>query len=84
MQDGVMFRHSYKLNLDSLSVGDVIGMMRHPDTSLHFYLNGIDQGAACFSVPQNVYPVIDLYGQCAQVPFCFCASILILKKLPHI
>ncbi|CAH0389497.1 unnamed protein product [Bemisia tabaci] len=67
MQDGVMFRHSYKLNLDSLSVGDVIGMMRHPDTSLHFYLNGIDQGAACFSVPQNVYPVIDLYGQCAQV-----------------
>jgi neuralized-like protein 4 len=43
------------------------GMMRHPDTTLHFYVDGVDQGAACAGVPTHVYAVIDLYGQCAQV-----------------
>lgn len=42
-------------------------MMRHADATLHYYINGIDQGPACDNVPASVYGVIDLYGQCAQV-----------------
>lgn len=43
------------------------GMMRHGDGTLHYYINGVDQGSACDNVPPNIYGVIDLYGQCAQV-----------------
>jgi len=41
--------------------------MRHEDESLHYYVDGVDQGAACDGVPPHVYAVVDLYGQCAQV-----------------
>lgn len=33
---------------------------------LHFFVNGIDQGAAASNIPDRVYGVIDLYGQAAQ------------------
>jgi len=33
---------------------------------LHFFVNGIDQGAAASNIPERVYGVIDLYGQAAQ------------------
>ena len=42
-------------------------MMRHDDESLHYYVDGVDQGVACEGVPPHVYAVVDLYGQCAQV-----------------
>jgi hypothetical protein len=47
--------------------GGCPGMMRHEDETLHYYVDGIDQGAACDGVPLHVYAVVDLYGQCAQV-----------------
>lgn len=47
--------------------GNRVGLLRHADGSLHYYLNDQDQGAACWGVPQDLYAVIDLYGQCAQV-----------------
>ena len=53
--------------ISSLSVGSRLGMMRHFDGSLHYTINGEDQGVACENIPPNVYAVIDLYGQCAQV-----------------
>ena len=53
--------------MDSLSVGSRLGMVRHLDGSLHYTINGQDQGVACESLPPNIYAVIDLYGQCAQV-----------------
>lgn len=43
------------------------GMMRHSDGTLHYFVDGVDQGPAFEGLPQYVYPVIDLYGQCAQV-----------------
>lgn len=43
------------------------GIMRFADGSLHFYLDGVDQGLACSGVASHVYAVVDLYGQCAQV-----------------
>lgn len=42
-------------------------MVRHSNGSLHYLINGVDEGPACDNVPSGVYGVIDLYGQCAQV-----------------
>ncbi|XP_028049148.1 neuralized-like protein 4 [Monomorium pharaonis] len=67
MRDGVTLRNNYSCDLDKLVEGNRIGMMRCADSSLHYFLDGVDQGPACTGLPQNVYPVIDLYGQCAQV-----------------
>lgn len=67
MQDGQTVRNGYCCDLDSLSVGSRLGMMRHLDGSLHYTINGEDQGIACENIPANVYAVVDLYGQCAQV-----------------
>ena len=67
MQDGQTIRNGFSCDLDSLTVGSRLGMMRHLDGSLHYTINGQDQGMACENVPPNVYAVIDLYGQCAQV-----------------
>ena len=53
--------------MDALQEGNRVGLLRHADGSLHYYLNDQDQGAACWCVPQDLYAVIDLYGQCAQV-----------------
>lgn len=40
--------------------------MRKSDSSLHFFVNHVDQGMAATNVPENVYGVIDLYGQAAE------------------
>ena len=41
--------------------------MRKDDGSLHFFVNNSDLGCAAQGVPANVYGVVDLFGQCAQV-----------------
>lgn len=43
-----------------------MGVVRKETGTVHFFVNGIDQGAAASNVPENVYGVIDLYGQAAQ------------------
>ncbi|XP_076180899.1 neuralized E3 ubiquitin protein ligase 4 [Ptiloglossa arizonensis] len=67
MRDGVTLRNHYACDLDKLAEGNRIGMMRCSDSSLHYYLDGVDQGPACTGLPPHVYPVIDLYGRCVQV-----------------
>ena len=51
----------------SPQVGDRVGLTVHEDGRLHFFVNGVDQGAAALGVPRAVYGVVDLYGQAAQV-----------------
>lgn len=41
--------------------------MWHADRSLHYYLDGVDQGRASIVPHLVVYAVADLYGQCTQV-----------------
>lgn len=41
--------------------------MRHADRSVHFYLDGMDQGKAWDVYNLNIYAVIDMSGQCSQV-----------------
>uniref|UniRef100_A0A8C4EKH8 Neuralized-like protein 4 n=1 Tax=Dicentrarchus labrax TaxID=13489 RepID=A0A8C4EKH8_DICLA len=69
MQDGNTMRNNYGCDLDSLTTGSRIGMMRSASGDLHYYINGVDQGVACSGLPpgKRVYAVIDLYGQCVQV-----------------
>uniref|UniRef100_A0A8C9W3L4 Neuralized-like protein 4 n=1 Tax=Scleropages formosus TaxID=113540 RepID=A0A8C9W3L4_SCLFO len=67
MQDGNTMRNNYGCDLDSLTTGSRIGMMRTASGDLHYYINGVDQGMACAGLPPEVYAVIDLYGQCVQV-----------------
>lgn len=50
----------------SIQAGDKIGLVVYEDGKLHFFVNGIDQGLAASNVPNNVYGVIDLYGQAAK------------------
>ncbi|XP_071142816.1 neuralized-like protein 4 isoform X6 [Mytilus edulis] len=44
---------SYSLNLDKLQVGDKLGIMKASDSTLHFYLNGIDHGKAFSNLPEE-------------------------------
>uniref|UniRef100_A0A4W5JQU5 Neuralized-like protein 4 n=1 Tax=Hucho hucho TaxID=62062 RepID=A0A4W5JQU5_9TELE len=67
MQDGNTMRNNYGCDLDTLTTGSRIGMMRSATGNLHYYINGVDQGVACTGLPPEVYAVIDLYGQCVQV-----------------
>uniref|UniRef100_A0A8C2CYB9 Neuralized-like protein 4 n=1 Tax=Cyprinus carpio TaxID=7962 RepID=A0A8C2CYB9_CYPCA len=67
MQDGNTMRNNYGCDLDSLTTGSRIGMMRTATGDLHYFINGLDQGVACTGLPPEVYAVIDLYGQCVQV-----------------
>lgn len=43
-----------------------MGVVRNDDGTLHFFVNGVDQGLASRDLMPNVYGVIDLYGQAAQ------------------
>lgn len=47
MRNGVTIMNNYPCDLDTLGVGTRIGMMRHSDGTLHYYVNGEDLGAAC-------------------------------------
>lgn len=66
MQNGITVIEQYGVNLDRLQVGDRVGVLRKDNGTLHFLVNGVDQGPAAINVPENVYGVIDLYGQAAQ------------------
>lgn len=67
MINGKTIRNNYNCDLDTLSSGTRLGVMRSADKSLEFYKNGIPQGLACTIPHNNIYAVVDLYGQCAQV-----------------
>lgn len=57
----------YSLKINDVQVGDKLGMMKAPDSTLHFYLNGIDNGIAFSNLPEVVYGVVDVYGNCCKV-----------------
>jgi neuralized-like protein 4 len=67
MNNGTTIIEQYGQNLDRLQVGDRVGVVRRDDGTLHFFVNGVDQGAAAEKVPEKVYGVIDLYGQAGKL-----------------
>ncbi|CAG2235012.1 NEURL4 [Mytilus edulis] len=59
---------SYSLNPNTLQVGDKLGIMKASDSTLHFYLNGIDHGKAFSNLPEVVYGVVDIQRDICQFP----------------
>lgn len=66
IHNGTTVRNDMPFNLDNLTSGSKIGVMRNGD-AIHFLVNGVDYGVAYDCSIQNMYAVVDLYGQCAQV-----------------
>ena len=62
-------------------------MVVYEDETLHFFINGIDQGLAATNVPNGVYGVIDLYGQAAKASIvhasgkCYFVFIFFLSRV---
>ena len=53
LQDGNTVKNGYECDLDKLTDGSRLGMMRKSDGTLHFFINGEDCGAAAGSVPSG-------------------------------
>lgn len=66
IHNGATIRNDFTFNLDNLTTGSKIGVMRCGD-SIHFYVDGVDQGPAYECQMSNMYAVVDIYGQCSQV-----------------
>lgn len=67
LKDGHSMIEEYGCDLDQLTEGDRVGVMRTPQGGLNIYINGVDQGTAVTGIPPKVYAVVDMYGKCAQV-----------------
>ncbi|TFJ96250.1 dimethyladenosine transferase [Platysternon megacephalum] len=72
LQRDSVFHNSLKIcenygpNLDTCPEGTVLGLLVDSNSSLHLYVNGMDQGAAAQDIPTPCYVLVDLYGQCEQ------------------
>ncbi|KAL5490797.1 hypothetical protein EMCRGX_G015981 [Ephydatia muelleri] len=55
------------INLLALKVGDTVGLLRQGSGALHFFLNGVHMVKLSCTVPEGVYGLVDLYGQCVKV-----------------
>jgi len=53
--NGATLTNTYQLNLGSLCLGSRVGVIRCADGSLRYYLDGVDQGVACSSVPPGQF-----------------------------
>ncbi|PFX18844.1 Neuralized-like protein 4 [Stylophora pistillata] len=54
-------------DLNDLTVGDRVGVMRKLDNSLHFFINGINVGKQVKTLPPVLYGVVDVFGQAEEV-----------------
>jgi hypothetical protein len=55
------------ISLPLAQVGDRVGVKRLSNGSLVFSINGVEQGVAAANLPDQLYAVVDVYGQCSQV-----------------
>ncbi|XP_070560505.1 uncharacterized protein [Ptychodera flava] len=66
-QDFTHIGSSYPLNFENIKRGDRIGLARHSNGTLHYFLNGESKGIAFKNVPEGVFPVVAVTGKCLQV-----------------
>ncbi|XP_046396997.1 neuralized-like protein 4 [Ischnura elegans] len=53
---------NYGSNVCNTKVGETIGVMKRDNGSLHFFVNGVDQGPAISNAPSIVYGVYEVRG----------------------
>ncbi|XP_071451842.1 neuralized-like protein 4 [Hetaerina americana] len=53
---------NYGTNMCLSQVGDTVGVMKRENGSLHFFMNGVDQGPAITNAPSVVYGVYEVRG----------------------
>ncbi|XP_071444930.1 neuralized-like protein 4 [Hetaerina americana] len=56
----------YGTNFNELKVGDRVGVSVNNLGTLHFFVNGVDQGPAASNIPEVVYGVFELYYNAAK------------------
>jgi len=59
--DSAVLSHNYQLDLSSLRLLSRVGILRCADGTLHYYLDGIDQGPAFSSVPSGCIHISCLF-----------------------
>ncbi|XP_070562141.1 neuralized-like protein 4 [Ptychodera flava] len=67
-QDFTHIGSSYPLNFENIKRGDRIGLARHSNGTLHYFLNGESKGIAFKNVPEGVFPVVAVTGKCLKCP----------------
>lgn len=67
LKDGQSLMEYYGNDLDKLTEGDRVGVMRTSRNELVFFINGENQGVAAREIPKSVYALVNLYGKCSQV-----------------
>ncbi|PIK39407.1 putative neuralized-like protein 4 [Apostichopus japonicus] len=67
IHDGLVFNSTFPIDLDQLQVGTRIGLVRHEDGTVDIVLDGEEKYQAFTDVPEEVYGIFDLYGQCCQL-----------------
>ena len=82
MQDGSTIRNGYPLDLDNVTQGCRIGMIRTSEGNLHYYYNGIDQGVACENLPPGkiikFYFVLNFF--CKQLfSYLVCSTLYVVS-----
>ncbi|KAK2179026.1 hypothetical protein NP493_518g01004 [Ridgeia piscesae] len=65
--NGKTTNDDYGQSLDDLTRGDRVGVVKQEDNSLHFIINGKDQGEAATDIPGDVYGVVEIIAQAAKV-----------------
>lgn len=69
-QKPIKIFNSFWLNF----LGDRVGVMRKEDGTLHFWVNGIDQGPAATNVPEKVYGVVGKFSSPLALNVKFCSD----------
>ena len=55
------------IDIHGLKAGDTVGLLHSSNGTLHFFLNGVHMVRLPCTVPNDVYGLVDLYGQCVKV-----------------
>ena len=57
----------YGPNLDTLTVGQKVGIGVDSNNQLKLFVDDVEQGVAATNIPSTCFVVLDVYGQCEQV-----------------
>lgn len=63
MHNSTTVCEEYTTHTDTIKIGDTLSVIRRWNGDLHFFINDTDLGLAAKAIPENIYGIVDLYGQ---------------------